>query len=164
MACVSNEDEILMIKKGVREGDPNSGYFVLPGGKLKDFEIGINNPNGRTFSAIRETWEKTGLRLFNLKPLGTILFDNGERVFPKWKNPDNFLVYLFTTNNYYGELLEESKEGIPSFVSKLDIEDLPMNPRDKEMYKWLFDGRNFSGVIYHSGKKLNLEKTFVDFF
>jgi len=73
---------VLIIKKGIRENDPNSGYETLPGGKLKDNEKGLNNPSGRLESCIREIKEETGIEPLNLRLRGVILFDNSERIFP----------------------------------------------------------------------------------
>ncbi len=69
-----------MIRKNEREGDPNSGLYTLPGGKLKDSEKGLN-PNGRLESVVREVLEETGLEILNPQFKGVILFDNSVREF-----------------------------------------------------------------------------------
>jgi len=49
------EPEVLMIKRADAEGDPWSGHIALPGGRME--------PGDRDLSttAIRETWEETGV-------------------------------------------------------------------------------------------------------
>jgi 8-oxo-dGTP diphosphatase len=154
---------ILMIKKNKRKDDPNSGYFALPGGKLEDYEKGLSKPNGRLESAIRETEDETGIKPINPILRGTILFDNKDRTFDNWPNPDNFYVYLFSTTEYSGEL-RKSDEGIPVWVPEKKIPSLPKNPGDKLMYEWLKDGRRFSGVIKHKGNEIDEEGSWVDWF
>jgi len=162
MLYLVSSKKVLMLKKGVREGDPNSGYFTLPGGKLKDCEKGLNTLRGRANSVIRETKEETGIE--PVKPVlrGVILFDNEGRIFDNWKNPDNFLVYIYSTKKYRGKS-RKSEEGIPYGVSIHKVYGVPSNPGDKKMYGWLTDGRNFVGVIKHKGKALDEQGTFVDY-
>ncbi len=160
---VSKKGNVLMIKKGVRKDDPNSGYFTLPGGKLENDEKGLNYPRGRLKSAIRETIDETGIK--PIKPIlrGVILFDNKERTFSNWPNPDNFYVYIYYAKKYKGKA-EKSDEGIPFSVPLSKVASVKSNPGDKKMYEWLKDGRNFIGVIKHKGDELDEEGTFVDYF
>ena len=164
LSCLCREnDEVLMLRKNKRVDDPNSDFYALPGGKLEPQEK--SNKFGRIFAAIREHWEETGLTLISPKFIGTILFDNPERQFDDWKNHDNYYVYVYSAKEFSGTLLEKIEEGFPLWVPKEKIFTLEeMNAGDKEMYKWIFDGRFFSGVIYHKGKELDMENTFVDFF
>jgi ADP-ribose pyrophosphatase YjhB (NUDIX family) len=142
---ISNQG-VLMLRKVKREEDPNSGYCTLPGGKLENCEKGLKNTEGRVKSAIRETKDETGITLINPILRGTILFDNKDRTFDNWPNPDNFLVYIYLSRMYKGEL-KESKEGIPFWASSWEeIDSLPKNSGDKKMYEWLRDGRNFFGI------------------
>ena len=153
--------KLLMIKKLVRENDPNSGFYVSPGGKLESFEKGVNI-KGRLESVIREIKEETGLELINPKLKGIILFDNFERVFENWKNSEDFLVYVFSCERYKGRLKKKSDEGIPMWVDEHKIKDLPQNEGDKKMYEWIKKGKPFVGVIKHKDKSLDEQGTFVD--
>ena len=163
MLYMISSKKVLMLKKGIRKGDPNSGYFTLPGGKLKDYEKGLNSFRGRVNSVIRETVEETGIE--PVKPVlrGVILFDNEGRIFDNWKNPDNFLVYVYSTKKYSGKV-RKSEEGIPYGVSINKVNEVPSNPGDKKMYEWLNDGRNFIGIIRHKGNEIDGAGTFVDYF
>ncbi len=155
--------KVLMIKKGIRENDPNSGYFTLPGGKLKEGEKGLNVPFGRLESSVREVEEETGLIPVGLVLQGVILFDNSERTFDNWKNPDNFLVYIYSAKKYKGKV-RGSDEGVPFSVPLDKVGEVPSNPGDKLMYEWLAIGKKFFGVIYHKGNEVDKEKTQVDFY
>ena len=160
---VSKRGHVLMIKKGVRENDPNSGYFTLPGGKLEKDERGLMNPEGRLKSAIRETEDETGIIPVNPVLRGVILFDNKDRKFDNWPNPDNFYVYIYSATKYSGNP-KKSDEGVPVTVLENKLKEVPSNPGDKLMYDWLKNGRNFIGVIKHKGIEVDPEGTWVDFF
>ena len=160
---VSKNGNVLMIKKGERKGDPNSGYFTLPGGKLEKDEKGLGNPKGRSESAIRETIDETGIEPINPVLIGVILFDNKDRTFDNWPNPDNFYVYIYYATKYKGKP-RKSDEGVPVTVPREKLGEVPSNLGDKLMYKWLKDGRNFLGVIKHKGNEIDPEGSFVDFF
>jgi len=112
MYLVSKQGNVLMIEKPERKNDPNSGYFTLPGGKLKSEEKGLKNFNGRLKSVVRETFEETEIQVLNPVLQGVILFDNDGRTFPNWPNPDNFLVYIFYATEFKGKP-KKSDEGIP---------------------------------------------------
>jgi|SRR3972149_5689265 len=163
MTFLSVDEMVLMIKKTERQNDPNSGFFTLPGGNLKNFERGAN-PTGRLESAIREIEEESGLTL--IKPIlrGVILFDNEGRVFDNWPNPQDFLVYIFSAKQYFGRLKLKTKEGIPLWIAEKDILGLPKNPGDAKMYEWLKDSRYFMGVIRHNERELDEANTFADYF
>jgi 8-oxo-dGTP diphosphatase len=161
MSYLVSDKGILMLKKGERKNDPNSGYYTLPGGNLTTREKGLTSPKNRLESAIRETKNETGIKLINPILKGVILFDNQDRIFKNWINPDNFYVYIFSAREYSGKL-KESKEGVPLWVPENNLESLPKNPGDKLMYEWLNDWRDFIGVIKHKGKNIDESGTWVD--
>src|ERR687886_382936 len=49
--------ELLMIKRAAFEGDPWSGHIALPGGRQEPGDASLQD------TAIRETWEETGIDL-----------------------------------------------------------------------------------------------------
>ena len=164
MSYLHVDGKILMIDKTDRPKDPNSGLFTLPGGKLEDWEIGTND-QGRLESAVRETEDETGLTLINPILRGVILFDNEGRVFDNWENPQNYQVYIFSAEKCRGELKEEgTEEGVPKWVDESLMGLVPKNAGDERMYKWLKDGRSFSGVIRHIIKEIDERGTMVDYF
>ena len=163
LTYLSIDEKALMMQKGIREGDPNSGYFAPPGGKLEDWEKGLDNSQGRLEAAIREPQQESGLIIQHPTFRGVILFDNKGRIFNNWKNPDDFLVYVYSSSQYVGELSKGKDNEKPVWVNVKDIPSLPKNPGDVKMYEWLKDGRYFFGVIKHKGKELDEENTQVDY-
>ncbi len=73
------ENEILMIKRAEREGDPWSGHIGFPGGRLEESD------NGNPFlTAVRETKEEVGVELTSqncLRQLTTLLPEKDFRGF-----------------------------------------------------------------------------------
>jgi 8-oxo-dGTP diphosphatase len=164
MSHLSIDDMVLMIMKNEREDDPNSGLFTLPGGKLKAWEKGLDNLDGRLEAAVRETQEETGLILINPLLRGVILFDNNGRIFDNWQKPTHYLVYMFGAEEYVGELKSETEEGRPLWVSEIGLPSVPKSVGDEKIYEWLRDPRYFMGIIRHKGKVLDEAGTFVTYF
>ena len=164
MSYLCCNEGILMLRKIERKEDPNSRYCTLPGGKVEPCERGLKNIEGRVNSSIRETKDETGITLINPVLRGIILFDNKDRTFDNWSNPDNYLVYIYAANNYSGKL-GKSDEGTPFWATSWkEIDSLPKNPGDKHMYEWLRDGRNFFGIIKHNGNEIDEDGTWVNYF
>lgn len=159
--CVN--EEVLMMKKDFREKDLNSKFYAIPGGKIEGNEKGIKKINGRRFSVMRESDEETGLVPYNPKFRGSVLFDNSEREFPGGRKFGDFYVVIFSSNSYTGTL-KSSEEGEPIWVPKNEVLTKPMHEGDRLLYEWIFQDKPFSGVIYHKGNKVDLTKSFVDFF
>ncbi len=159
---LSEGSNALMMKKGIRKNNPNSGNYAPSGGNLEDHERGLN-PAGRLEAAIRETREETGLTVLDPVWRGIILFHNFEREFPNWPNPEDFLVYVFSATKYSGKLGKGKKKEIPLWIPEKEIPYLPQNPGDRKIYEWLKDGRFFAGIIKHKGKEIDDFGTHVDF-
>ncbi|MEK6819507.1 MAG: NUDIX domain-containing protein [Nanoarchaeota archaeon] len=160
LVYINIDGRVLMMRKATRRDDPNSGYYTLPGGKLGSNER--KTPEGRLAGAVRETEEETGLRIISPIARGVILFNNKGRIFDNWPNPEDFLVYIFATGSYTGEL-RGSEEGTPVWIDEKEIPLLPKNSGDAKVYEWLKNPRSFQGVIKHKGKALDEFGTFVEY-
>lgn len=168
MSYLNVDGDLLMVKKSQKKGDPNSGLYTLPGGKLEPEEKGLRSVEGRLEATIRETKQETGITLVTPKQIGIILFDNEGRIFNNWPNAPNYLVYIFSATNYRGQLIDKGDEReTPLWVPEYEIPELPKNPGDTKMYEWIKNSRNlfgFFGVIRHKGREIDEENTWVDFF
>ena len=92
----------------------------FPGGHVEDNESVVD-------SAIREVKEETGFVVQNLKSCGIIHWLNN-------KTFDRYLVFLFKTSDYSGELMAESDEGRNFWIS---VDDLKNTPSENQMPKYL---------------------------
>lgn len=54
-AGADDHPELLMIKRAEHEGDPWSGHVALPGGRMEPLDRDLEQ------TAVRETWEETGI-------------------------------------------------------------------------------------------------------
>lgn len=79
--------------------------YAPPGGKFEEGETPLD-------CVTREFYEETGLRLINPRLQGISY----------WKDSAEGIIYIFTAEEYEGELLESSIEGNLEWI---DIEDLP---------------------------------------
>ena len=106
--------------------DENTGKVVIQ--KREKYWTGFAFPGGHVEvgesfydSAVREVWEETGLRVQNLKLCGIIHWDCTD-------DGEQYLVYLYKTTDFSGELLEKTEEGE---VLWMDLEELQNQPADK---------------------------------
>lgn len=71
--CYLIEDGKVVVTK-YNEGQPNEGYYDIPGGKIEDGETPEQ-------AAIREMREETGMVVKNLKHRGRFIADNPNKIF-----------------------------------------------------------------------------------
>lgn len=71
--------------------------IAFPGGHVEPGESFME-------SAIREVLEETGLTVADLKPCGIVHWDHLD-------NGEKYLVYLYRTEQFSGQMLSETKEG-----------------------------------------------------
>lgn len=92
----------------------------FPGGHIEDGESIVD-------SAVREIKEETGLDVKNLKACGVIHWSNN-------KTYDRYIVFLFKTGDYSGELMPESDEGRNFWIT---IEEFRNTPTENDAPKYL---------------------------
>lgn len=92
----------------------------FPGGHVEEKESFYD-------CAVREIYEETGLTASNLKSCGTIHWLNTE-------NQERYLVFLYKTNCYCGELICETEEGKNFWI---DVETLTSLPSTNGFNRYL---------------------------
>ena len=92
----------------------------FPGGHIENNESIVD-------SAAREVREETGLTVRNLKLCGVIHYLNSE-------NAERYLVFLFKTSDYSGELTSESNEGRNFWIS---LEEFKSTPSENKARQYL---------------------------
>jgi 8-oxo-dGTP diphosphatase len=90
----------------------------FPGGHVEDNESIVD-------SAVREVKEETGLDVSNLKSCGVIHWLNK-------KTLDRFMVFLYKTTEYSGELIAESDEGRNFWIT---VDEMRNTPSENQMPK-----------------------------
>lgn len=92
-------------------------------------------------SVIREYREETGIYLKNpeIKGIFTFLIKEGNEIVSEW------MMFTFFAEDYTGEHVDESEEGLIVWHDADKIADLPMAPGDHHILDFMMKG---SGVIY----------------
>jgi 8-oxo-dGTP diphosphatase len=132
----------LMIHRVKKENDYHEGKWNGLGGKFEQGE----SPEE---CAIREIEEECGLRVKSVKMKGFITF-------PLFDGKDDWYVFLFTANEFEGELIDSS-EGNLAWIPNEKLVDLNLWDGDKIFIPWLFKDQFFSAKFNYTGGE------FVDF-
>jgi len=90
----------------------------FPGGHVEDSESIVD-------SAVREVKEETGLDICNLKSCGIVHWLNK-------KTLERFMVFLYKTTEYSGELITESDEGRNFWIT---VDEMRNTPSENQMPK-----------------------------
>lgn len=140
---VIDGSKILLIhkKRGLGEG-----YINAPGGHIEIEETKFE-------AARRETKEETGLIVGDLKEMGSLYF--------QFKDGLKMLGYVFVTNTFSGELIDECDETKPFWCEIENIDYSKMWEDDKLWLPQMLEGRKFEGYFLFDDKKLLDSK--VDF-
>ncbi len=139
-------DSTLMIHRVKKENDYHEGKWNGLGGKFEQGE----SPEE---CAIREIEEECGLKVKSIKMKGFITF-------PMFDGKDDWYVFLFTADEFTGELID-SNEGNLAWIKNNALIDLNLWDGDKIFIPWLFKDKFFSAKFnYADGKYLNHEVSF----
>ena len=113
--------------------------ITFPGGHIEKGE-------SFTESAIREAKEETGLDIRNPKICGTV----------HWCNKDTdsrYIVILFRTTEFSGELIKETDEGKVFWAKKSEINSFDLSPNFSEYLKiFLDDNKNEAFGLYRENE------------
>lgn len=139
-------DSTLMIHRVKKENDYHEGKWNGLGGKFEQGE----SPEE---CAIREIEEECGLKVKSIKMRGFITF-------PMFDGKDDWYVFLFTADEFTGELID-SNEGNLAWIKNNALIDLNLWDGDKIFIPWLFKDKFFSAKFnYADGKYLNHQVSF----
>ncbi len=139
-------ESTLMIHRVKKQNDYHEGKWNGLGGKFEQGE----SPED---CAIREIEEECGLRVKSVTMKGFITF-------PMFDGKEDWYVFLFTANDFTGELID-SNEGNLAWIKNNKLTDLNLWDGDKIFIPWLFNDKYFSAKFnYENGKYINHEVFF----
>ena len=124
LCILKSGDRFLLLK---REKEPNKGKYTPVGGKIDPYESPIH-------SAIRETFEETGIRITDPKCCGVMVESS----------PTNYNWICFV---YLAEIEQidppACKEGKLEWIKFSELLEIPIPKTDWHIYKYLVENKNF---------------------
>lgn len=134
-------ERTLMLHRTKKKNDFHEGKWNGLGGK---FEAGETPEE----CAIREIKEESGYLMKNPRLHGLITF-------PMFDGKKDWYVFLFTSNNFEGELID-SNEGHLEWIPNEKLLELNLWEGDQIFIPWLFQEKFFSAkFIYENGKYIS---------
>lgn len=113
---IIHDDKVLLMLRNKKKNDMNEGKWIAPGGKFEESENAFE-------CAERELLEETGIRAYNLKKRGEILFCNDRF--------EDEIMHLFVADEFEKEKEPVSDEGHLQWIEKKNVKNLPMWEGDK---------------------------------
>jgi len=139
LCYIEKDEKYLMLHRTKKKNDMNKDKWLGVGGKFIDGE----SPEE---CLLREVKEETGLTLNNYQLRGVITYTS--TVY------DTEYMYLFTSNDFEGELIE-CNEGILQWISKCDVIKLDTWQGDKIFLEKLIKDNNFFTIKFeYDGENL----------
>lgn len=145
---IKKANKTLMLHRIKKENDIHQGKWIGLGGKMEEGETPEE-------CIVREVKEESGLRIKKPRLRGILTF-------PRFKDNEDWYVFLFTAKEFEGELIE-SQEGALQWIDDTEIFNLNLWEGDKLFLKWLEDNRLFSGkLVYENGRLIENRVIFYD--
>ena len=139
-------NSVLMIYRNKKVNDYHQGKWNGLGGK---FEPGESPEQ----CALREIEEESGLKVKSVCMRGFITF-------PLFDGKEDWYVFLFTADEFTGELID-SPEGKLDWIPKEKLTEINLWDGDKIFIPWLFREKLFSAKFnYEDGRFVDYEVTF----
>ena len=135
LCYIKKNNKTLMLHRVKKENDMHKNKWNGLGGKL----IPGESPEE---CVIREIKEESGLNIKTPSLKGIITF-------PKFDNIEDWLVFVFTANQFSGDLID-SDEGNLNWIDDSDLLNLNMWEGDKIFIPWLSKNKLFSAKFYYS--------------
>ena len=138
LCYISNGDKTLMLHRIKKENDMHKNKWNGLGGKL----IPGETPEE---CVIREVKEESGLSIDSPKLKGIITF-------PKFDDIDDWLVFVYVSNNFTGKLIE-CDEGVLKWIENDYLLKLNLWEGDKIFMSWLKKDVFFSAKFHYKNNK-----------
>lgn len=128
---LKKENKILMIKFKKKWGQ----VYAPPGGKFESSESPLD-------CIMREYYEETGLTLINPRLQGISY----------WKDEEEGIIFVYTAEDYTGELLSTSKEGTLEWIRLDNLKKINQFDQNKKFTPYLFKKEIFEGKFWLDNK------------
>lgn len=146
LCYVQKPGHTLMLHRVKKANDMHQGKWNGLGGKLEAGE----SPEE---CAVREVWEESGLTCRNPRLRGFITF-------PAFDEIDDWYTFLFTLDDFGGELID-SPEGDLAWIENERLLEINLWPGDRIFLPWIFQERLFSAkFVYDKGEFISYAVTF----
>ena len=139
LCYINDGNRTLMLHRIKKENDMHEGKWNGLGGKLEDGE----SPEE---CVIREVKEESGLDITNPTLKGILTF-------PKFDEVDDWMVFVFVSNEFSGKL-SECDEGVLEWIDNEKVMSLNLWGGDKIYMKWLTGHPFFSAKFIYKKRKL----------
>ena len=121
---LKKDNKVLMIKFTKKYGY----VYAPPGGKFETGEAPLD-------CIIREFYEETGLTLINPRLQGISY----------WKDKKEGIIFIYTAEDYIGNLINYSNEGELNWIKTEDLEKIEQFDQNKIFTPYLFKSELFEG-------------------
>ena len=128
LCYIERGGRVLMLHRVKKNHDLNHDKWIGVGGKFEDGE----SPDE---CLLREVREETGLTLLSWRCRGVVTF-----LSDRWEGES---MYLFTADDFCGELAADCPEGVLEWVEKSRVRDLPTWAGDAIFLRLLEENRPF---------------------
>ena len=140
LCYIIRDGKVLLLYRNKKENDLNEGKWVGVGGKFLEGET----PDD---CLLREVMEETGLRLTKFRLHGVVTF-----VSDCWENE---YMFLYSGQDFEGELKTDCPEGTLAWVPFHDVLSLPMWDGDPYFLKPLLAGQEHINLkVVYQGNTL----------
>lgn len=136
---IEHDDKILMMHRVKKKNDIHMNRWVGLGGKIEPGETPEE-------CIIREIYEESNLITNSVNLKGFITF-------PDFMGDNDWYMFLFTCNDFTGELIE-NEEGNLKWIPKSELDKLDMLEGDSIFIDWMQKYDFFTAKFIYEGEKL----------
>ncbi|MBZ0165762.1 MAG: 8-oxo-dGTP diphosphatase [Candidatus Omnitrophica bacterium] len=149
LCYLKRDGQTLMLHRIKKDKDVHQGKYNGLGGK---FHAGETPED----CVIREVKEESGLEITRPRLRGVMTF-------PEFKDQEDWLVFLFTAEDFSGEM-RECEEGVLGWIDDNELPNLHLWEGDRYFLEWLQKDKFFSArFCYKEGKLIDHAVTFYEF-
>lgn len=140
MCYMKKNNQTLLLHRIKKENDINAGKWIGVGGKFEEGESAEE-------CMMREVKEETGLTINHMKLHGFVSF-------PQLYHGQDEGMFIYTCDDFSGQLNEVCDEGVLKWVDDDQISSLPMWEGDYHFFNWIDDNHFHSAKIVYENNHI----------